>query len=268
MYFVSTYMVDNSTNLTASEEAGSTFGVENIRDPRGSKRWRSTGLTPHIYGKLPAAAAIDFWSSFYTNARSGDQARLRVASSQANLTAAPALDTGLVDVWPAGSDLSGWFETGQPGYVHQRAVVASPVSASWWRIDYDYTGNPDGFVEVGALPLGVRFTPGRAHEWEPVYRPLNRAGYEVEYGGGGLGRGGGTFKRSTTFRFPVMSTDDALGTFDPMLRERRGVKPVAVVLKEDETTYPMHFIHYGYLDVAEIVHASIGHKLECTIMEP
>jgi hypothetical protein len=272
MYFVSTAMVDNSTSLTASEEAGSTFGVENIRDPLGSKRWRSTGLTPHIYGQLPASAAIDFWGSFYTNARSGDQARLRVADTQANLTAAPALDTGLVDVWPSGSDLSDWFGTGQPGYVHQRAIVASPVAGLWFRVDYDYTGNPDGYVEVGALPLGVRFTPERAHEWEWKYRPAPRGNYSVEYAGGGEGRGGGAFKRDTAFRFPGMVESDAFGGFDALLRERRSVKPVAVVLDETNVTNPMHYMYYGYLDVAEMpqYYTTAGRMsvVECSITEP
>lgn len=267
MYFLSTEIVNNLATLVASEEV-STFEVTNIQDPLGSKRWRSTTLTPHIYGQFESAKTITAWPSFYTNARSGDQARLRLASSQANLTASPVLDTGLVNVWPTGSDLSGWFATGQPGYVHQRATIASPVSASWFRIDYDYTGNADGYVEVGALLLDVRFTPGRGNEWGWVYQPTSRASHEVAYAAGGIGRGGGTFKRNAKFRFPAMSEADMFGTFDALLRERRNVKPAGVVLDEDEATYPQNYIFYGYPAVADISNPFVGFQVEVTITEP
>lgn len=267
MYFLTTEIVDNLATLVASEEVA-TFEVENIQDPLGSKRWRSTGLTPYIYGQFESAKTITAWGSWYTNARSGDQARLRLADTQANLTAAPALDTGKVDIWPAGSDLSSWFATGQPGYVHQRATIGSPVSASWFRIDYDYTGNADGYVEVGALFLDARFTPGRGHLWGWTYHPVSRSGYEVAYAAGGLGRGGGTFKRGASFSFPAMSTADMLGTFDVLLRERRDVKPVGVVLLEDEATYPMSYMFYGYPTVRDISNPYVGFQLEVTITEP
>lgn len=265
MYFLSTKIVDELTTLGASEEA---LAVENIQDPLGSARWRSTGLTPYLYGQFSASLTIDAWGSWYTNARSGDQARLRLADTQANLTAAPALDTGLVDIWPAGSDLSSWFGTGQPGYVHQRATIPVPVAATWWRIDYDYTGNADGYVEVGALFLAQLLRPERAHEWGWRYRPAPRGSYTVGYAGGGEGRGGGAWKRGCSFRFPSMEEGDAFGGFDTMLRERRTVKPVGVVLLEDNTTKPMHYMHYGYLDVAEIPNPSHGFTVECTITEP
>lgn len=265
MYFLSTQHVDNLLSLVASEEA---LPVENLQDPLGSARWRSTGLTPYLYGQFAEASSVDAWGLWYANARAGDQARLRLADTQANLTAAPALDTGLVDIWPAGSDLSSWFTTGQPGYVHQRATIAAPVSADWFRIDLDFTGNPDGYVEAGALFLAARLTPASGHEWGWRYRPTPRGTYSVAYAGGGEGRGGGTFKRGCAFSFPVMSESDALGELDPLLRERRGVKPVGVVLLEDNVSSPMSYMYYGYLDVAEIPNPSTGFVVECTVTEP
>lgn len=269
MYFLSTRIVDNLLSLVASEEA---LPVENLQDPLGRAQWRSTGVTPHIYGQFAESVAIDSWPSWYTNARSGDQARLRLATSQANLTAAPVKDTGMVDIWPAGSDLSPWFGAGQPNYVHQRVTIGSPVAATWFRIDYDFTGNPDGYVEVGALMLAERFTPERAHEWEWKYRPAPRGGYSVEYASGGEGRGGGTFKRGASFRFLGMVEGDVFGDFDTMLRERRSVKPVGVVLDETNITKPMHYMYYGYLDVAEMpqYYTTDGRMsvVECSITEP
>lgn len=265
MYFLSTEIVDNLASLSASEEA---LPVERLQNPLGSARWRSTGLTPHIYGQFADEVTVDFWGAWYCNARSGDQARLRLADTQANLTAAPAKDTGLVDVWPTGSDLSSWFGTGQPNYMHQRATIANPVAADWFRIDYDFTGNPDGYVEVGALMLADRFSPGRAQEWGWKYQPQPRGSYSVAYAGGGEGRGGGTFKRGASFRFPAMEESDVFGDFDTMLRERRTVKPVGVVLLEDNTTKPMHYMHYGYLEVAEIPNPYHGFVVECSITEP
>lgn len=484
MYFISTEAVDNLVTLAASEEA---FPVENLQDPLGSARWRSTGVTPYIYGQFASAKTIDAWGAWYTNARQTDWARLRLANSQGDLTAAPLLDQNAY-VWPGaagffgavrftagsvafgdvlknqsnttfsvqlrirrrqdltlnncasrrlnalvtspgwlvrieaddtvqvlvcdgvisvgkkstaavsntvfetytfvvdrtaqllrvyrgaaeqgsgaslaalgstlsneffylgrhaagglatvdldefrfwskalspaeiaanynaelnvvtppanlelywranegtgtaatdesgfgrhgtitngtwlqtvpytGPDLSRWFDPGQPGYVHQRSVIASPVSAFWWRMDFDYTGNPDGYVEVGVPILAERFTPARGHEWGPRYRPNTRAAYSVEYAAGGLGRGGGTFKRDHAFRFPAMGVEDAFGEFDPMIRERRTTRPVGVVLVEDEATYPMNYLYYGYLDVAEMPHHFLGLAIDCNITEP
>lgn len=267
MYFLSTKIVDDLQSLVASEEA---LAVDNLQDPLGSARWRSTGLTPYIYGQFAEEVTIDAWGVWYTNARSGDQARLRLADTQANLTAAPVVDTGLVDVWPSGSDLSGWFKTGQPGYVHQRAAIASAdqAAASWFRVDFDYTGNADGYVEAGVLLLAVKFGPSQAHEWGWKYRPNTRGGYSVAYASGGSGRGGGTFKRDASFKFPAMTESDLFGGLDPHLRERRSVRPMAVVLAPDEVNYPMNYMFYGYLDVSEIPNPSTGFTVECSITEP
>lgn len=266
MYFLSTEIADTLATLVASEEA---LPVENLQDPLGTRRWRSTGLTPHVYGQFAASKTLTDWPLFYTNARSGDQVRLRLADSQANLTAAPDLDTGLVDVWPAGSDLSAWFGTGQPGYIHGRMPIAAvdQVAATWFRVDFDFTGNPDGYVEVGKLLLAERFKPASGHEWGWRYRATPRGHYGVEYAGGGIGRGGGSFKRDTAFRFPAMEEADMWGGFGAMIRERRSVKPVGVVLLEDESTYPMDYIYYGYLEVAEVPNPQ-WFVVECSITEP
>jgi len=267
MYFLSSEIVENLLSLSASEEVA-TFEVENLQNPLGSKRWRSTGLTPYIDGQFEESKTIDAWGIWYCNARAGDQARLRLADTQGNLTAAPALDTGFVDLWPAGSDLSDWFRTGRPGYVHQSAVIAAPAAALWYRLDFDFTGNPDGYVQAGKLFLAERFSPGRAHVGEWKFLPETRAMYEVQYGAGGIGRGGGTYKRSVSFSFPGMSESDALGRLEPMLRERTAAKPVGAVLRESEVAYPMYYMHYGYLGVESITDGWGNYVVDVTITEP
>jgi hypothetical protein len=53
-----------------------------------------------------------------------------------------------------------------------------------------------------------------------------------------------------------------------MIRERRSTRPVGVVLVENEVTYPVNYMFYGYLDVADIPHGYIGLAIECVITEP
>lgn len=269
MYLLSTINTDRLLSLTASEEIA-TFEVENLQDPLPTARWRSTGLTPYVVGQFAEAVTIDFWGAWYVNARAGDQARLRLASSQGGLTAAPDLDTGMLDVQPGTANLDDWFGPGQLGYVHQRSKIAAAdqVSGTWFRIDFDFTGNSDGYVQAGALFLATMLEPTRGAEpgWE--YRPVNRGMHEVSYAAGGTGRGGGGQRRDVVFKIRRMTEANASGVINPLLRERAGVLPVGIVLDESDD-YPMDHMFFGYLDARAVPNTFLrNYSLDAQITEP
>lgn len=247
MYFITKRPVDELLTLTASEEVV-TFEVTNLQDPKSTSRWRSTSVTPFIVGQFSTAIAIDFWGLWYNNAQFGDQAQLRVADTELELTSGPLLDTGFENVWPGTGDLSDW------DFAHQRSTVDNPVSASWFRIDFDFTGNTDGFVQGGVLFAAERATPviSNRPRWRVFPRP--RAVHSSLSADGGLIKGGGTLKRRVIFSFNGLSNDDMYGLVDPILRDREEVNTVGVVLVPDEQIYPTNFMFYGYLIPRSVIH--------------
>lgn len=266
MYIVNIQNIFNLQSLVASEEVA-TFEVAQLQDPLGTSVWRSTGLTPNIVGQFDESRTIDAWGALYSNAQVGDQDRLRLATSEANLIAAPVVDTGLVNVRPGTGDLSGW------PHIHQREIIASPAAATWFRIDFDFTGNTDGFVQFGALPLDARFEPvlGHASGWELI--PRASATFANLLADGSIGKGGGIHKRDARFTLVSLSRDEAYGEFRDILRQTNETLPVLVVLDEDDDVYPMDSMFYGYMTArrqTEPMPNTAGHFVVpgITIQEP
>lgn len=253
MWIQTLQTLENLLSLTASEEVA-TFEIENIQNPLPTTAWRSTGLTPFIVGNFGDGAAtpaeksisVDTWGAWYTNARSGDQARLRLANSQAALTSTPLYDSGLVDIWPGSPSatyitnfLNNW------SYTHQRATLTAQA-ATWFRIDFDYTGNPDGYVQVGSLPIGTRFTFAATSPYAQGFNRNTdpRAGFETLLAGGGLGRGGFTGKRPWSGTITITEAE-WLDSVQPLMDSRLN-GPVALVLEASEATRPLDYMYFGY----------------------
>ncbi len=240
MYIVNIQNIYNLQSLVASEEVA-TFEADQLQDPLGTSVWRSTGLTPNIVGQFDVSQTIDTWGVLYSNAQSGDEVKLRLATSEANLTASPVVDEGLVDVWPGTGDLSDW------PYIHQRQTIATPAAALWFRLDFDFTGNTDGYVQVGALVMDTRFAPtlGHASGWELI--PRASAAFSNLLADGSVGKGGGAHKRDARFTLISLTKAEAFGEFRNILRQTNETLPVMVVLDEDEDDYPMDTMFYGYM---------------------
>lgn len=147
-------------------------------------------------------------------------------------------------------DVSNWDETS--GY-HQIGNIDNPQPATWFRIDVNFATNPDGFAQAGALFLAPRlqFPNGQADNWRPTNR--SSASRKSLLAGGDETRGDGANKRDVRFAIPGMTKDQAWGVFDPLVRERRNVRPVGVVLDDDDGSsdlYPMNYTYYGYIDAS------------------
>lgn len=147
----------DAATISASDSAGGA-GPENMQTPRPSLYWRSGTSNPAILVDFGAARVIDTLVFGWINGTSGDTFRIRAAATEADTTAAPVYDSDAlnpsgVPVWPAGSDLSD-FELH-----HRHFELPAVESLQWWRFDFNFGGNPDGYVRIGRLMLGERIEP-------------------------------------------------------------------------------------------------------------
>ncbi len=262
MYFLTTANIETAISLVASETATG-FDIENVLDPLGTSRWRSTGLIPFIEGEFESEQTIDRWGNFYSNAVAGDTARLRLADTNAELTSAPVVDETELIV-PAGADLSS-FDA-----VHHVSVIPVPAPALHFRIDYDFTAtpNPDGFVEIGGLALDTRFEPELDDNFNRQRLHRVAAMHQVKLSAGGTSGGGGTVKRDLKLTLPNMTTEEALEMLNPMLMGRRRVLPVVVVLEDGDDVTPMDQLYWGFLNTDKVDYNEIRNSVEIPIMEP
>jgi len=262
MYFLTTANIETAISLVASETAVG-FDIENVLDPLGTSRWRSTGLAPFIEGEFESAQTINRWGNFYTNAGVGDTARLRLADTNAELTSAPVVDETELIV-PIGADLSS-FDA-----VHHVSVVTVPASALHFRVDYDFSTlpNPDGFVEIGGLALDTRFEPELDDNFNRQRLHRVAAMHETKLSAGGTSRGGGVVKRDLKLTLPNMTTEETLQKLSPILMGRRRVLPVVVVLEDGDDVTPMDQIYWGFLDADKVDYNEIRNSAEIPILEP
>jgi len=284
MWILSLETLENCLSLTASEEAGvgagvGTFKVSNLQNPLPTTVWRSTGLTPFIVGNFGDGAsipiektiAVDTWGAWYTNARDGDQARLRLADTEAALTSAPLIDSGLLDVWPGSPSasyitnfLDNWF------YTHQRQTVGIDTSqdAKWFRVDFDYTGNPDGYVQCGSLPIGARLTITATHPYRQGFdrATARRGGFVSNLAGGGIAQGGFTGKRPWQGDI-IVTENEWLDDVQPLIDSRLN-GTVTIVLEENEVLRPLDYMFFGYMRGATPNTRRAGVEIGISIVEP
>ena len=248
MYILSSKNIYNLISLTASDEV-STFEAAKLQNPLSTARWRSTNLTPNIVGQFASAITLDSWGLYYSNAETGDEMRLRLATTEANLTNASELyDSGVIGVWPGTPPTN----LDEYSHVHSREEFASIANVSWFRIDLDFTGNANSYVELGAIFADARLTFASVNPKRGFAHGQNdRAVYESNYAAGGLGRGGGSTKRSITVEIEI-STQAEFYNLKRLLRDRRTILPVALVIDETEDAYPLEYIYYGYIDSTSI----------------
>lgn len=137
---------DNAT-LTASNEEETLPGT-NLQKTQPTDLWQTQDLS-NIYLELDRGSQknFDLIALLWTNASSNATWRIRAANSQANLTAAPGLDTDSspqMTFW-ASSGLTDWDRT------HGMYLASSVQTYQWIRIDIFDAGNSDGVFKAGRL---------------------------------------------------------------------------------------------------------------------
>lgn len=131
---------------------------ENVAKDQPTDICRLTNASPYLEFDLGSAQPIrQVWAGYHT-AASGENARFRAATSQAGLTASPAVD---VTVQARILDADGWgFDRH-----HAHLWLDEAVLYQWWRIDFD------GPIDVGRVMGGVPFVPLRGMDFDAEFVP-------------------------------------------------------------------------------------------------
>jgi hypothetical protein len=233
-YLLSPRISDGCT-LTASTSV-SDASASNLQQARPNLVWQSTTTDPYLL--LDGTIARSFNALFlgYLNGQSGDTFRLRGHTAD-SWGGATDYDSGSLPVWPAGADLAAYR------YPH-RWLLFSPVSAlRYWRVDFDFAGNDDGFVRMGRLILADALELYQvARGWSGN---ISEPPVEVEDLSGEQAARPRRARRSVSVRWPDAGLTRAQGVaLQELLLERGSAKDLAMVLADDHT-YPMDVAYVG-----------------------
>ncbi len=145
----------NDASVTASSAQG-LLTADKVQSIDPTEVWRATGCAAE-YLAWDYGSDVECDCAILTGHNLSPTAtlRLRLAASAAGVTAAPAVDSGVVSAWPSSGkpDVLDWFSwfslvlaTNSAGYRYGRLDVADPA-------------NPDGFVQAARLFAGPSFVP-------------------------------------------------------------------------------------------------------------
>jgi len=162
-----TALVDAGT-LTGGGTLADALPVTNLQTQQPGEVARWTSLTGMYFVlDLLAAAAVNVFALLAHNGTSAATWRVRGATSESNLTAAPGYDSGTASVWPA---------TGRPtGYDTAKLASLLYLTPSqtyrWWRADITDAANAAGYFEAGRLIADAAWAPARnlRADWELGY---------------------------------------------------------------------------------------------------
>lgn len=238
----SPHLSDLGTLVVSSEVPG--MEGSNLLSKQPFNKWRTQDLSG-IYLTMDkgSAQAVGLVFLGFTNATSAGQARVRGADSEANLTAAPTYDSGLVDIWLK-TDLD---DRGLP--YHFLHILPTTQTLRWWRIDITDAANADGYFEAGRLYIVNPWQPSRGIQF--AYQPpgpVPRSEQQESIGGNTFVtvREAGEYSEFS-FRFSDLTAEktevsDNVRVLD---RIRGDSKDILVVLEPDQTDFLMDNIIYG-----------------------
>lgn len=140
--------------LTAGN-AESLLPISNLQTRQPTKRWRTTSLsTMYIVADLTEAKSINLISLISHNGSASATWRIRGATSEANLTAAPGYDSTAISMWPI-TKPTDWLTRS----MFSRLWLTTAQSYRWWRVDVIDAGNSDGWFEAGRLIIDAAWQP-------------------------------------------------------------------------------------------------------------
>ncbi len=132
----------DSGGISASSEV-STLPVSNIQDPRPTKVWRSAGTSAeYLAVDLGSAKSVSVATILCHNLSASAQPTLKAHSVDDDWGNAPFSES--LDHHP---DLITKF--------------FSTVAYRYWRLNFNDSSNPDGYIQIGRFWLGTYFQPER-----------------------------------------------------------------------------------------------------------
>lgn len=234
----------SDTALLSANQQVSGAPATNLAIARPRAFWRSINDNPTLTIAFPGAAAKSVDTlilGFINPATPYDMFRMRFASSQANLSAAPAYDTSFVSAWPYDPAV---LES--PYALMHRAFSFPEIAQLWVSIEFSFSTvnqGVDPYVQMGRLILGKRIEPATSvvGGWaagfdEPVAETVDLGGEESPRPMGA--------KRSLEARWQNLDRyeHDALMA---ALIERGSSKDLALVIDEEQTINAMPNIAVG-----------------------
>lgn len=227
----------DAADLTAPATQGdwrAALPVTNLQDMQPGRVARTTNLSnTFVVVPFPQAIACTTFWAFATNLSASATIRIRAATSEANLTAAPGYDSGSISAWPA---------TGRPtDYGLTRWSVFKKFTNStayvWWRVDFSDGSNPDGYIEIGRAFLApIAFQPavGMSYGWGNQYNPAdvqNRTPF------GHILTQARQRPRSFSMTFDWLSEAEMWDGINTLQRLRGLAGDIGICLDADATTY-------------------------------
>lgn len=161
--FLSSCWLDGAT-FTASSVQGD-LAPNHVQTLDPTEVWRATGCAAEwLAWDAGEVIPFDALHAIAHNLGPDGELQLRLAAAAADVTANPAVDSGVVSAWPAGGKpaVRDW-----PSFLSQVSVV-NPAIYRYGRLDIFDPGNPAGYVELGRLHGGPAFAPGHNIDLNPA----------------------------------------------------------------------------------------------------
>ena len=224
---------DAATIDEVSAETASFEGTQ-VQATQPTDYWEAVSSTPYIVFDRGSAQTWNVVAALFTNMASSDTWRIRTATSKANLTASPSLDTGSLTFRVAGDDDT-WDRH------HGLYYVSGGRSDRWLRIDFSVAG---GTLECGRIIIGNLFQPTTNDSYGRAFGPQDPSTKDRTDGGALIADDKTPFL-AAEINLGFLSEAEAYGKVFDLFR-RRGVRnDVLYIGDPEESTYLMHQIIYG-----------------------
>lgn len=112
-------------------------GVANLSSMQPGEAFLISGNSGHFHLDLGSAQAIDLFMAIHKDTTTALTWRIRGATSEANLTAGPGYDSGVISVYATGSRPTN-YAASEP--LTAVKYLTSAQTFRWWRIDFNDTG--------------------------------------------------------------------------------------------------------------------------------
>ena len=198
----------------------------------------------YVVEDLLAAKTINLAALMFHNGTSASQWRVRAATSEANLTAAPGYDSGLVDMWgKSGLDDDGWEK-----YHSFMWFGNLPKTYQWWIIDVSDLSNPAGYFQAGRLYLSNAFVPtiNAAYGWGTGIRENSS---RSQTSGSNTFSASRKVSRVHNFTLPFLSEDEMYGNVHKIERLRGNSRDVLVHFDVENGDRIMDWAYYGLMNI-------------------
>lgn len=219
--------------LTAGDEADEMPAAE-LLTMQPTDKWRAALANAFVVVDLGSATVVRLVALLATNATAAATWRIRAATSEANLTAAPGYDSTAI-AFPIAGTLDAALIAARR--VHGvKWLGAAGQNFRWWRVDLIDAGNPDGYLEAGRLYLAAGFQPATNYQFGAGLEPVDNTEHRETMGGNTVPGGGSEPKRVLRLPLVFAALADYRALMD-LARLRGHRRDVLVVLDPDAPAF-------------------------------